>query len=51
LSDAELQTNSGKQVTSFVETPSGEEAIALCKSDTAIDIVFTDIKARPAVGM
>ncbi len=26
-----------------VETPSGEEAIALCKSDTAIDIVFTDI--------
>ena len=34
-----------------VETPSGEEAIALCKSDTAIDIVFTDIKARPAVGM
>ena len=26
-----------------VETPSGEEAIALCKSDIAIDIVFTDI--------
>ena len=26
-----------------VETPSGEEAIALCKSDMAIDIVFTDI--------
>jgi CheY-like chemotaxis protein len=26
-----------------VETPSGEEAIALCKSGTAIDMVFTDI--------
>jgi CheY-like chemotaxis protein len=26
-----------------VETPSGEEAIALCKSDLAIDMVFTDI--------
>ena len=26
-----------------VETPSGEEAIAPCKSDMAIDIVFTDI--------
>jgi CheY-like chemotaxis protein len=26
-----------------IETPSGEEAIALCKSDTAIDMVFTDI--------
>ena len=26
-----------------VDTPSGEEAIALCKSDMAIDIVFTDI--------
>jgi CheY-like chemotaxis protein len=26
-----------------VETPSGEQAIALCKSDMAIDMVFTDI--------
>jgi two-component system, response regulator PdtaR len=26
-----------------IETPSGEEAIALCKSDTTIDVVFTDI--------
>ena len=26
-----------------VETPSGEEAIALCKSDMTIDMVFTDI--------
>jgi CheY-like chemotaxis protein len=26
-----------------VETASGEEAIALCKSDTSIDMVFTDI--------
>jgi CheY-like chemotaxis protein len=26
-----------------VETDSGEEAIALCKSDVSIDIVFTDI--------
>jgi two-component system, response regulator PdtaR len=26
-----------------IETPSGEEAIALCKSDMAIDLVFTDI--------
>ena len=26
-----------------VETASGEEAIALCKSDITIDIVFTDI--------
>lgn len=26
-----------------VDTPSGEEAIALCKSDMTIDIVFTDI--------
>ena len=26
-----------------VETPSGEEAIALCKSDLTIDMVFTDI--------
>jgi two-component system, response regulator PdtaR len=26
-----------------VETPSGEEAIALCKSGMSIDIVFTDI--------
>jgi CheY-like chemotaxis protein len=26
-----------------IETPSGEEAIALCKSDMAIDMVFTDI--------
>ena len=26
-----------------VDTPSGEEAIALCKSDTTIDIVLTDI--------
>ncbi len=34
-----------------VETPSGEEAIALCKSDMAIDIVFTDINLiGPATG-
>ena len=26
-----------------VETASGEEAIAMCKSDMSIDIVFTDI--------
>jgi CheY-like chemotaxis protein len=26
-----------------VETASGEEAIAMCKSDLSIDIVFTDI--------
>lgn len=26
-----------------VETPSGEEALALCKSDSSIDMVFTDI--------
>jgi CheY-like chemotaxis protein len=26
-----------------VETASGEEAIAMCKSDISIDIVFTDI--------
>jgi CheY-like chemotaxis protein len=26
-----------------VETASGEEAIALCKSDMSIDIVFTDV--------
>jgi CheY-like chemotaxis protein len=26
-----------------VESDSGEEAIALCESDTSIDIVFTDI--------
>ena len=26
-----------------VETPSGEEAIAICKSDRVIDMVFTDI--------
>ena len=26
-----------------VETPSGEEAIAICKSDMVIDMVFTDI--------
>ena len=26
-----------------VETPSGEEAIAICKSDMAIDMVFTDV--------
>ena len=28
---------------SVVETASGEEAIAFCKSDISIDIVFTDI--------
>jgi CheY-like chemotaxis protein len=28
-----------------VEIPSGEEAIALCKSGTAIDMVFTDINS------
>jgi CheY-like chemotaxis protein len=28
---------------SVVETGSGEEAIAMCRSDTSIDIVFTDI--------
>jgi CheY-like chemotaxis protein len=27
-----------------VETASGEEAIAMCKSDLSIDIVFTDIQ-------
>ena len=32
-----------------VETDSGEEAIALCKSDTVIDIVFTDINLIGAV--
>ena len=26
-----------------VETASGEEAVALCKSDMSIDIVFTDV--------
>jgi two-component system, response regulator PdtaR len=26
-----------------IETSTGDEAIALCKSDTAIDLVFTDI--------
>ena len=26
-----------------VETPSGEEGIAICKSDMVIDMVFTDI--------
>ncbi|MFY9837796.1 MAG: response regulator [Xanthobacteraceae bacterium] len=26
-----------------VEAASGEEAVAICKSDTSIDIVFTDI--------
>ncbi len=31
-----------------VETASGEEAIALCKSDMAIDIVFTDINLAGA---
>ena len=34
-----------------VETASGEEAIALCKSNTSIDIVFTDINlVGPASG-
>jgi CheY-like chemotaxis protein len=28
---------------SVLETPSGDEAIALCKSDMTIDIVFTDV--------
>jgi CheY-like chemotaxis protein len=28
---------------SIVETASGEEAIAFCKSNMSIDIVFTDI--------
>src|SRR5579863_2893264 len=31
-----------------VETPSGEEAIALCRSDLAIDMVFTDINLTGA---
>jgi CheY-like chemotaxis protein len=31
-----------------VETESGEEAIALCKSDVSIDIVFTDINLAGA---
>ena len=31
-----------------VETASGEEAIALCRSDLAIDIVFTDINLTGA---
>lgn len=31
-----------------VETPSGEEAIALCKSDITIDMVFTDINLTGA---
>jgi CheY-like chemotaxis protein len=31
-----------------VETGSGEEAIALCRSDMSIDIVFTDIKLAGA---
>jgi CheY-like chemotaxis protein len=31
-----------------VETSSGEDAIALCKSDMAIDIVFTDINLNGA---
>ena len=26
-----------------IETASGEEAIALCKSDASIDVVFTDV--------
>ena len=29
-----------------VETASGEEAIAMCKSDVSIDIVFTDRSSR-----
>lgn len=34
-----------------IETGSGEEAIALCKSGTSIDIVFTDINLiGPATG-
>ena len=34
-----------------VETASGEEAIALCNSNTSIDIVFTDINlVGPASG-
>ncbi len=32
-----------------VETASGEEAIALCKSDMSIDIVFTDINLTGTV--
>ena len=32
-----------------IETPSGEEAITLCRSDTAIDMVFTDINLIGAV--
>jgi CheY-like chemotaxis protein len=31
-----------------VESDSGEEAIALCESDTSIDIVFTDINLAGA---
>jgi CheY-like chemotaxis protein len=33
-----------------VETESGEEAIALCKSDMSTDIVFTDINLAGAIG-
>lgn len=34
-----------------LETDSGEEAIALCKSNTSIDMVFTDINLiGPATG-
>jgi CheY-like chemotaxis protein len=34
-----------------IETGSGEEAIGLCRSDTSIDIVFTDINLiGPATG-
>jgi CheY-like chemotaxis protein len=32
-----------------VETESGEEAIALCKSDMSIDMVFTDINLSGVV--
>jgi CheY-like chemotaxis protein len=38
---AELLREAGYTV---VETASGEEAIAMCKSDLSIDIVFTDIQ-------
>jgi CheY-like chemotaxis protein len=32
-----------------IETASGEEAIALCKSDWPIDMVFTDIKLAGSI--
>ncbi len=40
----------GKRITISVETASGDEAIALCKSGTRIDIVFTDINLVGSAG-